>query len=104
MRNTNSYIFIFILVPISRESFLSTPEVKKSLKKSKKINIKNIKTEDDLNLLLNLDSYPGMDKLQWNIMKNTINKKLMKIKKFKKEEKKKLLLEKTIRLIKKNLI
>ncbi|XP_014295957.2 uncharacterized protein LOC103569720 [Microplitis demolitor] len=91
-------------VPISRESFLSTPEVKKSLKKSKKINIKNIKTEDDLNLLLNLDSYPGMDKLQWNIMKNTINKKLMKIKKFKKEEKKKLLLEKTIRLIKKNLI
>ncbi|CAD6214582.1 GSCOCG00004126001-RA-CDS [Cotesia congregata] len=86
-------------VPISRESFSSAPEIKKSPKITKKMSVKKIETEKDLNLLLTLDSYLGMDKLQWNIMKNTIKKKLIKLSKCKKEEKKKFLLEKTIQLI-----
>ncbi|KAK2575722.1 hypothetical protein KPH14_012111 [Odynerus spinipes] len=62
----------------------------------------NNMTESDLNELLHKDNYPGMDKLQWNIIKNKCNKLLKQSNKCS-GKKKKILIKKTITFIQKSI-
>lgn len=59
-------------------------------------------TELDLTAILHKDSYPGVDKLQWNIIKNQCNRILKQSKKCT-DKKKKLLIKKAINLIKESI-
>lgn len=72
---------------------------KKKVKKVKRIDIKNMKTIEELNLLLTYDSYPGLDKLQWNIIKKRISKKLLKLSECNNIKKRKIRIEKIIQSI-----
>lgn len=70
-----------------KNSNVVTPSTKKRKKKSQTINlnnnleqatidVNNIKTTNELNTLLNMESYPGLDKLRWTMVKkNTIKLK-----------------------------
>ncbi|KOX75343.1 hypothetical protein WN51_13213 [Melipona quadrifasciata] len=81
-------------------------KIKKLAKKEiseKLITFDNINNKSDLKLLLNKESYPGLDKLQWNIIKNKNKKLLDKLENCSDEIKQSILFKKVIKRIK-NLI
>lgn len=78
-------------------------KIKKLAKKEiseKLITFDNINNKSDLKLLLNKESYPGLDKLQWNIIKNKNKKLLDKLENCSDEIKQSILFKKVIKRIK----
>ena len=81
----------------------SKMKIKKLAKKEiseKLITFDNINNKSDLKLLLNEASYPGLDKLQWNIIKNKSKKLLDKLESCSDEIKQSILFKKIIKRIK----
>lgn len=66
----------------------------------KLITFDNVNNKSDLKLLLNKESYPGLDKLQWNIIKNKSKKLLDKLEICSDEIKQSILFKKVIKRIK----
>lgn len=70
------------------------------MKKKSKTNLKSIKTKEDLVELLSLDSYPGLDKLQWNIIKKKVSKSILKLEQYPSDNmKNKLHIQKIIKIL-----
>ncbi|XP_015121450.1 uncharacterized protein LOC107044173 [Diachasma alloeum] len=65
---------------LSRESAIFQSKLPQTQKK-RKFALSKIKTKEDLCQLLQQNTYPGLDKLQWNILKKSINKTVRKLEK-----------------------
>ncbi|XP_043527631.1 uncharacterized protein LOC122537987 [Frieseomelitta varia] len=85
---------------IEKKKKNSKIKIKKLGKKEKLITFDNINNKSDLKLLLNRTSYPGLDKLQWNVIKNKSKKLLDKLESCSDEIKQSILFKKVIKRIK----
>ncbi|XP_063975920.1 uncharacterized protein LOC135161874 isoform X2 [Diachasmimorpha longicaudata] len=84
---------------LSRDSATSQQKSPKTKKKSSRA-LSKIETKDDLCYLLQQETYPGLDKLQWNILKKSIGKTVRKLEKCPTGSKKyEILLHQTIRSV-----
>ncbi|XP_076239978.1 nucleolus and neural progenitor protein [Calliopsis andreniformis] len=84
----------------SKTFMKETPKLPKNKSQHKLLTFDNVKNKEDLTILLNKKAYPGLDKLQWNMVRNKSKKLLNKLDVCQDETKQLALLKKIIKRIK----
>ncbi|CAD1475786.1 unnamed protein product, partial [Heterotrigona itama] len=90
----------FIIEKKKKNSKIKLKNLTKKEISEKLITFDNVNNKSDLKLLLSKESYPGLDKLQWNIIKNKSKKLLDKLEICSDEIKQSVLFKKIIERIK----
>lgn len=84
----------------AKDTRIKRKQKKQSRSKDKVTIVDNVRTKDDVVKFLTLESYPGLDKLRWNIVRKNVNKLFIKLAKYEENSgKQDLMLKKIIQCI-----
>lgn len=81
------------------KNLIAETQISNSKNEREPLTIDRVKRKEDLIALLNKKSYPGLDKLQWKMIRKKGNKLLNKLDAFQDETKQSVLLKKAIKRI-----